>query len=80
MLITVFGRLKLVFYNILKGGGGNDLVEEARGVKNRGMKVESILREIQGNLDDEVIDLQYVNVELNVKEYNKNSLFEEETV
>jgi len=44
MLINVFGRLKVVFCNILKGGGRNDLVEEVRGVKQRNVKVKSIIR------------------------------------
>ena len=69
MIINVFGRLKVVFCNILKDGGGNYLVEETRGVKNRNVKVKLIIREMQGNLDDKV-DLQDINLELNVKEDN----------
>ena len=66
MLVNVLRRLNVLFYNILKGGGGNYLVKEERGVKHRNVKVESIIREMQDNLDDEVVDLQYVNLELNV--------------
>ena len=76
MLINMFGRIKVVLCNILKGGGGNILVEEARGVKYRNVKI----REMQGSLDDEVADLQDVNLELNVKENNDKTPFEEETV
>ena len=32
-MLNVFGRLKVVMCNILKGGGGNDLVEDNRGIK-----------------------------------------------
>ena len=76
----MFGRLKVVFCNILKGGGRNDLVEEARGVKHRDVKVESIIREMQDNIDDEVVELQDVNLELNIEEDNDEIPFEEETV
>ena len=57
-LIRVFHKLKVVFCNILRGGGGNDLVEANRGKKNRNVKIENVLRQIEKeNEEDEVIDL-----------------------
>ena len=43
ILHKVFRRLKVVLCNILKGGGGNDLVEENRGVKHYDIKIETIV-------------------------------------
>ena len=44
VLTSVFGCLKVVLCNILKGGGGNELVEENRGVKHRNIKIEKVNR------------------------------------
>ena len=50
--------MKVVFCNILRGGGGNDLVEANRGKKHRNIKVEKVLRQIENeNEDNDVIDL-----------------------
>ena len=53
MLTNVFARLKVVLCNILKGDGGNDLVEDTRGKKGKGIKIEQILKELGGNNEEE---------------------------
>ena len=40
-MANFFERLKVVLCNILKGNGGNDLVEENRELKGRAIKIES---------------------------------------
>ena len=46
-LVKVFDKLLVVFCNILKGGGGNDMVEENRGIRHNKTKIEKVLREIE---------------------------------
>ena len=53
MLTNVFARLNVVLCNILKGNGGNDLVEDTQGKKGKGIKIEQILKELGGNNDEE---------------------------
>ena len=48
----VFLRLKNVLCCILEAGGGNDLVETKRGVKNKGIKLEEVIRRIEKNDED----------------------------
>ena len=50
--------MKVVFCNILRGGGGNNLVEENRGKKYSNVKIEKVLRELE-NADEEnqIVDL-----------------------
>ena len=58
VMVSVFDKLKVVFCNILRGGGGNDLVEEYRGKENRKIKVENILKFMRSSGDaDNVVDL-----------------------
>ena len=56
MLIKVFEKLHIVFCNILWGGGGNDLVKENRGKKERKVKIEQVLNELHD--DEKVIYLR----------------------
>ena len=57
MLTNVFARLKVVLCNILRGNGGNDKVEEYRGVKHRDVKIENVITEIQAQQHAEDPDL-----------------------
>ena len=58
MLINVFLRLKVVLCNILKGNGGNDLVEDTWGKKGQSIKIETILKELNDNSGGDTIDLR----------------------
>ena len=53
VLIKVFDKLKVVFCNILRSNGGNDLVEEYRGKEGKKIKIEDILREMGENETNE---------------------------
>ena len=58
VMVNVFDKLKVVFCNILRGNGGNDLVEEYRGKEGRKIKIENILKEMNATDDaNKVIDL-----------------------
>ena len=46
-LVKVFTKLRVVFCNILRGGGGIDLVEENRGAQNNKVQIETVLCEIE---------------------------------
>ena len=61
MLTKVFNRLKVVLCNILRGKGGNDKVEDYRGVKHSQVKIENVIREIEkdGELLGEDLHLDY---------------------
>ena len=62
VMAKVFNKLRVVFCNILRGDGSNDLVKENRGKKNRNMKLEAIIKEIKRDTDDcETINLQDYN-------------------
>ena len=37
---------------IMEAGGGNDLVETKRGIKNKGIKLEEVIRRIEKNDED----------------------------
>ena len=57
--------MKNVLCCIMEAGGGNDLVETKRGVKNKGIKLEEVIRRIEKNNEDllrdddeEVIEFQ----------------------
>ena len=63
VLNKVFRRLKVVLCNILKGEGGNELVEEFCGPKHYDVKIENVIRELETNKDG-VIDLH--NYSMNV--------------
>ena len=72
MLTNVFGRLKVVLCNILRGNGGNDKVEEYRGVKHRDVKIENVIKEIQTQNNDRQNDLPFDYNEINrapIEEY-----------
>ena len=55
VLSKVFDKLKVVFCNILRGYGSNDLVEDHRGVEGRKIKIEKVLNELSKNTNDDVI-------------------------
>ena len=58
VMVNVFDKLKVVFCNILRGNGGNYLVEEYRGKEGRKFKIENILKDMKGSDDaNTVIDL-----------------------
>ena len=57
MLAKVFGRLKIVLCNILRGNGGNDKVEEFRGNKHRKIKIEQVIRELEKNVNTQTEDI-----------------------
>ena len=46
-LVKSFTKLRVVFCNILQGGGGNGMVAENRGVQNNKVKIEKVLRKIE---------------------------------
>ena len=60
VMTNVFKKLRVVFCNILKANGGNDLVEDNRGVKKRNVKLEHVLKDIERDnmTNDQRIDLQ----------------------
>ena len=61
VMTNVFNKLRVVFCNILKANGGNDLVEDNRGAKKRNVKLEDVLKDIEReNMTDhdETVDLQ----------------------
>ena len=61
VLLKVFDRLKVVLCNLLRDKGWNSMVEENRGMKHRGIKIETVLKEIQSG-KDAIDDLQnFVN-------------------
>ena len=65
ILTNVFLNLRIVLCNILRGNGGNDQVEEYRGVKHRKVKIENVIRELeQGG------DLVNDNLSVNYNEFN----------
>ena len=47
LLVRFFLRLNNVLCCILEAGGGNDLVETKRGIKNKGIKLEEVIRRIE---------------------------------
>ena len=58
VMTKVFNKLRVVFCNILNGNGGNDLVEENRGEKNRSIKLEKVMRDLEkANTNNDVITL-----------------------
>ena len=74
MMINVFGRIKVVLCNILKGHGGNDMVEENRGTKGTMIKIESTIRELEKDNDNDVIDYNSFQVEMNEIAENQEPL------
>lgn len=54
---NVYKRLKPVLCNIVEANNANDLVESKRGVKHKNIKVEDILRLMQQDDKNEVIDI-----------------------
>ena len=60
VLSRVFNRLKVVLCNILRDEGGNNLVEENRGVSSRDIKIESVMRELECSQQD-IDNLQMFN-------------------
>ena len=66
MLTKVFNRLKVVLCNILRGQGGNDKVEEYRGVKHSKVKIENVIRDLEkdGELLGEDLHLDYNHINL----------------
>ena len=58
VMVNVFDKLKVIFCNILRGNGGNDLVEKYGGKEGKKVKIEKKLNEMNANDDDnKVIDL-----------------------
>ena len=58
VMTKVFNKLRVVFCNILNGNGANDLVEENRGEKNRSIKLEKVMRDLEkANTNNDVITL-----------------------
>ena len=58
MLTNTFGRLKIVLCNILWGEGGNNDVEDNRGVKHRAVKIETAIRELEKDNNNSILDLE----------------------
>ena len=61
----MFRRLKVALCNILRGGGGNDSVEENLGAKHRSIKIGTVLRKMEKDNNDSVIDLEQHYNEIN---------------
>ena len=62
VMAKVFDKLRVIFCNILRGDGSNDLVKENRGKKNRNVKLEEIIKQIErDNNDGKTINLQDCN-------------------
>ena len=57
VMTKVFLRLKPVLCNIIEANCGNDLMESKRGVKHRNIKIEDVIRTMQKDDGNEVIDL-----------------------
>ena len=80
MLHKVFNRLKVVLCNILRDNGGNDKVEDYRGVKYSKVKIENVIRAIEkeGNLNEN--DLQFDYNEINAIKNEDELVFETEEI
>ena len=48
-LVKMFTKLQVIIWNVSRGGGENNLVKENREVKHNKIKIEKILREIEGD-------------------------------
>ena len=58
MFDSSLSKVESCFCNILRGGGGNDLVEENRGKKHSNIKIEKVLRELENeNKENQVVNL-----------------------
>lgn len=51
-VINAFNRLKPVVCNIVKGKGGNELVEGKRGARQNSIKMEDVILKLQKENDD----------------------------
>ena len=51
VMVNVFDKLKVVFCNILRSNGGNDLVEEYRGKEGKKIKIEKIIKDMNDAID-----------------------------
>ena len=80
MLTNVFCRLKVVLCNILRGNGGNDKVEEYRGVKHRDIKIENVIKEIQTENDNTQNDVPFDYNEVNIAPNEEYIQFENEDI
>ena len=80
MLTKVFNRLRVVLCNILRGKGGNDKVEDFRGVKFAQIKIENVIRDIEkeGELVNADLHLDYNDI--NAIENEDELTFENEDV
>ena len=56
-ITKVFLRLKPVLCNILEANGANDLVESKRGLKNKKIKIEDVIKKMQKQNNIETVDL-----------------------
>ena len=81
VMTKVFNKLNVVLCNILRGEGGNDLVEENRGMKKANIKIEKGIREIEKEKSTQQVDL--LDFDGFVDEDNDDQiplLFEQQTV
>ena len=77
VLTNVFGRLRVVLCNILKGKGGNTLVEEDRGLSGKNIKIESTIRVLEKNIDKETVDFNNFEKENSYDNHVNEIEFEE---
>ena len=77
VLTGVFGRLRVVLCNILKGKGGNTLVEEDRGLSGKNIKIESTIRVLEKDIEKETVDLNNFEREHNDDNYDNEIEFKE---
>ena len=70
ILTNVFDILCIVLCNILKGNGCNDCVEDNRGKQGKQIKIKRIIRELENDKEDEVIDLRTFQISRERKEDN----------
>ena len=77
VLTNVFGRLKVVLCNILRGKGGNTLVEENRGLSGKNIKIESTLRLLEKDIEKETVDLHNFEREQNGDNHDNEIEFAE---
>ena len=77
MLTNVFAHMHIVLCNILEGDGGNEMVEENRGVKGWRIKIEDALQHLlKRNEGNEEQDNKNANINLHDAQ-DDDGLYEE---
>ena len=80
VLNKVCNRLKVILCNILRGEGGNDKVEEIRGVKHRQINIEKVIRELDNGKHDQSDNVPFDYNQINSVENEEDLPFDNEDV